>query len=135
MWVPAIEQPRKRLSFRRLELHVIAVKVEPLRVLTHAHPAERTVLRGSILYVDLLVAVRVVDRRDQDNQFVEQRAHVAKHNAPGHVLHRLLAFDFAGVNVREDEDYRFTRSSRIARLRNWRITEDDKRKRSTFHGM
>ena len=107
MRIPAIEQPHKRLSLRGLELHIIAVQIHPLRVLADTYAAERAVLRGAILNVDLFIAVRIVDRCYQDNQPVEQRAHVAKNDTPCHVLHSFLSFDFTGVDVRKDEDYRF----------------------------
>ena len=60
-----IEQGDQRARFGRLELHVVAVQVEPLRVGALAHAPHRPVLQRPIGELDPLVAVGVVNRRDQ----------------------------------------------------------------------
>src|SRR5215510_5844432 len=99
MWIPTVEQADERVGFRRFELHVIAVEIEALRVFARTDAANWTILRGAVIQAELLVAVGVVDRSDQDDQIVEQRPQVAGCDAPRQMKRRLLAFDFTRVNV------------------------------------
>src|SRR5215470_14388346 len=99
MRIPSIKQSDERVGFRRFELHVIAVEIEALRVFARTHAADRAVLRSAVIQADLLVAVGVVDRSDQDDQIVKQRPEVADCDAPRQMKRRLLAFDFTRVNV------------------------------------
>src|SRR5215831_18093051 len=113
MRVPSIKQSDERVGFRRFELHVIAVEIEALRVFARAHAAYRAVLRSAVIQADLLVAVGVVDRSDQDDQIVEQRPEVADCDAPRQMKRRLLAFDFARVNVGLNEYDGLARGARL----------------------
>ena len=71
--VPSMQHIRDQPTrLGRLQLHVIAIEIEILSILPHADAFRRTVLRFSMLIRDLLVAVRVVDRRDQHDEAVAQ---------------------------------------------------------------
>ena len=132
--VPAIEDIRDQAArFRRLEFHVVAIQVEALRVLAHADAVRRTVLRLAILGRDLLVAVGVVDRRDEDRhraaQFARRRDEIAQQH-----LRRFFSFNLAGMNVRHDEDDRQTGGMRGARIDDARRAGDHQRQRAPLVG-
>ena len=76
--IPAVHQPDERARFGALELHVIAVQVEPASVFANPDTRFGPVLLGAILDVDPLVAVGVVDGRDQNDELLQQRSQIAR---------------------------------------------------------
>ena len=119
--VPPLEHVvHETMSLRRLELHVVAVEIESLGVFANAFAGRRADLRLAVLGRDALVAVRVVDRRDEDDHSIAQLAMRRDQIAQQH-LRGFLPFDFAGVNVSHDEDDRQLRRARDVR------PEDDER--------
>ena len=92
--VPLVEKLKQPPGFRSLDLHKIAVQIQALAVLTHANPANRTILLSSICQADTLVAIGVVDRRHQHNHFAEKVAQVPAGQPLGNLLACFFAFDF-----------------------------------------
>src|SRR5215470_7147498 len=113
MRIPTIEQSDERVGFRRFEFDVIAVEIEALRVFVRTGVVDWAVLRSVVIRADLLVAVGVVDRSDQDDQIVEQRPQVADCDAPRQIKRRLLAFYFTRVNVGLNEYDGLARGARL----------------------
>src|SRR5262245_632538 len=124
MRIPSIKQSDERIGFRRFEFHVIAVEIEALRVFASTDAANRAILRSAVIQADLLVAVGVVDRSDQDDQIAEKRPKVADCDAPRQMKRRLLTFDFASVNVGLNEYDGLAGGARLLRPRDRRIGED-----------
>ena len=65
--VVVVHQLDDRARFGRVELHVVAIEVEALRVRALPLSAHRPVLRAAVVEREPLVAVGVVDRRDQED--------------------------------------------------------------------
>ena len=103
MRIPGREGGGERARLGGLELHVVAIEIQPLHVLAAADAGDRTVLRRPVHDVDGFVAVDVVDRRDQDHHAIEERPEIATREAAHQDLNRFLALDFAAVDVGEEE--------------------------------
>ena len=97
-------QLRDGARFGRVELHVIAIEVEPLRVGTLALSAHRPVLRAAVVEREPLVAVGVVDRRDQEDHRLQPVVVPARGEVAQQHLRAFLALDFAAVDVALDVD-------------------------------
>ena len=93
------QQARQRSRFGRLELHVIAIEIEILRVRPTPDAADRAVLQRTLAESDALVAVGVVDRRDEQHERVEPGGMLPVDDLAQQDLQRFLALDFAGVDV------------------------------------
>ena len=73
--IPAVEHVGDQAArFGGLELHVVPVEIETLRVLPNADAVRGTVLRRPVLGIDLLIAVGVVDRSDENDHLIAQRS-------------------------------------------------------------
>ena len=97
-------QLRDGASFWRVELHVIAIEVEPLRVGALALAAHRAVLRAAVVEREALVAVGVVDRRDQEDHRLQPVVVPARGEVAQQHLRAFLALHFAAVDVALDVD-------------------------------
>ena len=93
------EQPRHRPGFRRLDLHVIAVQVVSLGVRALAHAADRPMLAPAVREGHALIAVRVVDGRDQQDHRLAPCAVAAGQEVAEKHLERLLSAHLACVDV------------------------------------
>ena len=113
MRIPSIKQSDERVGFRRFELDVIAVEIEALRVFARTDAADWAVLRSAVIQADLLVAVGVVYRSDQDDQIVEQWSQISGRYAPRQMQRRLLTLDFTCVNVCLNEYDRLAGGARL----------------------
>ena len=102
--IEVVEQPHHRPRLGRVELDVVAVDVEPLRVRTRALSADRAVLQAAADQRHALVAVGVVDRIDEQHHRAEPVGVGAAGDLAHEREHRLLAFHLTGVNVRLDVD-------------------------------
>ena len=71
MRVVAVHQANERASLGRIQLHVIAVEIIALGVGALSHAADWAVLPRPVVHVEPLVAVRVVDRVDQQHQRIK----------------------------------------------------------------
>lgn len=67
MVVVVRHQPRERPRLRQIELHVVAVEIEPLRVRALALATDGPVLPSPVREAEALVPVGVVDRRDRNH--------------------------------------------------------------------
>jgi hypothetical protein len=105
--IVVVHQLDERLRLRRVELHVVAVDVQVLRVGARAHPVDRAVLALPVVQRELFVAVGVVDRRDEEDHRVEPRRVPPERQLAQQDLRRLLALDLAGVHVGLDVHAQF----------------------------
>ncbi len=119
--IPPGHQLHQRSRFATLQLHVVAIEVETLRVLSRADTGHWAVLRGAVLDAHLLVAVGVVVGGDQHDQLPGQRLQIARHETAREHQDGFLALDFAGVNVGLHEDQRPVQLVRRFRRRHLRI--------------
>ena len=106
MRVPAVEQADERKGLGRFHLDVIAVQIQSAGIFADAHAANRAILVRAVMDADFLVAVGVVNGRDENDELVQQGLKVTEEDAPGNLLHGLLALDLARVDVGHDEDDR-----------------------------
>ena len=97
--VPLVEQLHQRPHLGAFQLDEIAVEVEAGRIGADADAVRRAVLLRPMLGIDLLVAVRVEIRAENDDEVLEQRLRRAEGDVPGEHLQRFLAVDLAGVDV------------------------------------
>ena len=127
------EQADQGAGLGRLELHVVAVQVQVLGVGALAHSPNRAVLQRSIRELDALVAVGVVDRRDEQHQRVEPGGVLPARQPAQQHLHRFLPLHFAGVNVRLDVDADLAAGADGGWTRVPHATDHDQRQRPSFH--
>ena len=80
--IPVGEELDERARLGGLELHEIAIEVEAVGVFARADARERPELRGPVIEADALVAVRVIEGRDEDDHPGEQRTQIADREAP-----------------------------------------------------
>src|SRR5205085_161196 len=87
----------------RIRADVVAIEIPTLRVLSRADLLG-TILRAAVpfLRAPRLVAVGVVDRLNDEHERVEHVLLFVEQEIAKHRLHRLFAFDFAGMDVRLD---------------------------------
>ena len=60
-----VQQFHHRSRFRCIQLDVVAIDVEPLRIGANAHPADGTILRSPIGQRHALIAIGVINWRDE----------------------------------------------------------------------
>lgn len=103
--IPRRQQRVRRPGLRGLELHVVAVEVEPLAVQARADH-RGTVLAGPVALAgaELLVAVDVVDRHHEHDHAVEQAAERPDRQVAQQHLRGLFALHLAAVDVALDVD-------------------------------
>lgn len=97
--IPRIEQRQSATSLGGFRFHVIPIEIEPLPVRPFADH-RRSVLRAavSLLWRELLVAVRVVNRdRDQNDRI--ENAGTGGRQVAHQREQRLFPFDFSRVDV------------------------------------
>ncbi len=110
-------QLRDGASLWRVELHVIAIQVEPLRVGALALAAHGAVLRAAVVEREALVAVGVVDRRDQEDHRLQPVVVPARGEVAQQHLRAFLALHFAAVDVALDVDAQLAGASHRLRRR------------------
>ena len=93
------QQPGHGARFRRLQLGAVTVEVEVLRVVALAHASHRAMLRTAVAHVHPLVAVGVVDRRDEQHDILEPTGALAPGQRTQQPERGFLTLDLAGVDV------------------------------------
>ena len=104
--VVGAHEPDERAALGRVELHEVAVEVEPLRVRPLPHPLDGPVLVGPVTRVDPLVAVGVVDGRDEEREVVGPAGVLALRECAEERERGFFARHLARVDVRHDEHAR-----------------------------
>ena len=125
MRIVLAEQPRHRSRLGRVELHVIAVQVVALGVRPLAHPPDRPVLAAAVREEHPLVAVRVVDGRDEEDHRLPPLAVAAGEEVAQQHLERLLPAHLARVDVALQVDDRLSRTSDGRRTRVVHVAHHD----------
>ena len=123
----------QRPRLRRLQLHVVAVQVEPLRVAPRAHAADRAELVRPIVEGHPLVAVGVVDGGDEQDQRRQPLLVRAGHEVAQQHQQRFLAANLAAVDVRLQPDTNPIGSHHRCGPGVGNIPDYDERERSALH--
>jgi hypothetical protein len=79
---------------------------------------------GPIVLADPLVAVGVIDRRDEQDQPLEDRVAPPGDQVADHHRQCFLAVDLPGVDVAEEEHHELARRLRLGRRGNGRVADD-----------
>jgi hypothetical protein len=130
--IERVQQPHHRSRFRRVELHVVAVDVQPLRVRPRPLAADRPMLEAAAGERHPLVAIGVVDRVDQQDHGVEPVGVRAAREVAHECQRRLFAFHFAGVNVGLDVDPQLPARAHRRRSGVSHPADDRQRQRAPF---
>ena len=114
--IPLVEHRQRAARLRRVGVDVVAIEIPARRVLSRADQLG-SVLRAAIacLRAEFLVAIGVVDRLHDQHDRVEHVLLFVEQQIAQQRLHRLFAFDFAGVDVRLDVRDRPIESPRFRR--------------------
>ena len=130
--VPVVQQLHERARLGGLELHEVAIEIEAVGVLARADAAERAELLRAVVEADALVAVRVVERRDDHDDARQHRSQVADREPPGDDERGFLPLHFARVDVGQHEHARAARAARIGGVHDGRRCQDGHRQRTAF---
>ena len=107
--IPVVQQLHERARLGGLELHEVAIEIETVGVFARADAAERTELLRAMVEADALVAVRVVERRDDHDDARQHRSQIADREPPGDDERGFLPFHLARVDVGQHEHARAAR--------------------------
>ena len=133
--VEVVQQPHHRARLRRLELDVVAVDVEPLRVGARALAADRAVLEAAAGQRDLLVAVGVVVGVHEQHHRRQPVGVLARGDVADQRQHRLLALDLAGVDVGLQVDAQPVRGQHGGRPRVGDAADHGQQQRPALEGV
>ena len=98
------QQHGQRPRLGGFQLGAVAIQIEVLRIGALSHAADRAPLAAAVGHVDAFVAVRVVDRVDQQHDRLEPLRALALGNGAQQPQQRFLTLDLSGVDVALDVD-------------------------------